>query len=761
MRIPAFWSAVAFVAGVVTADYFDFSTYLILSILVLLLILTLILLKYSSRILSTLLLLTLFLAGLWRYELATSDFPWNHVSNFTNLNSSVILRGQIVEDPDVRSDRTYLTAEADSLTYQLKKIEVQGKILIKIKEASNRFNYGDEIIVYGYLFSPLGKRNPGSFDYVRYLNTKGIYGQLNLDAGNEVYIRSEGGNFILSKIISPVRKYILRHFHQSLPPPYDNFLAGFVLGEKRGMPKELIEKFARTGTLHLMAVSGSNVGLVLAFAYVLTALIRFPRWLKFLFLSLVIIFFALLTNLQPSVVRASIMALLALAAFYTEREITFLNLVSLTVLLILFFNPQALYDISFQLSFASVAAIGILVPQMQKIYTKFFRPIPRVINRWLVLPFFVSTAAILGVAPLQVYYFDNFPVIGFASNLVIVPLVGIIVILGSLSAIISLLATFAANVIVAANWLLLKITLIAVDFFGNFSFSLIEVPHPPMWLFWLYPVTLLLLFFTGESKKARVGLALTLFLGITLLTFPGLSARQHEQTKITVLDVAPAQAVLFQVKDKNILLVKDYEPLQFNYLERTVVPFLYKKGINRLYAVVFLDTTDYLEQKLTSLESSLSINKVYILPNAQTSSITVYSIIKPLAGEIQEMEGLKLSLVYPDNRKEPSGLVFELKDLLWLQVEQWNFFEKFKQEQNQPAIGCLDYELFKKNAVESNLKMLDEIIIAGWDFRTSKIIEKNLSKIFADRRYFWTRKTGAVEVISGAGKLEFYPTLKE
>jgi competence protein ComEC len=381
MRSPAFWAAVAFVLGIVIADQIVLSTYLLLALLILLIILCLILLKHSGWLLTGLLLFTLFMAGFWRYEMATSDFPWNHISNFTNLNSSVILTGQIVEDPDLREDRTYLTVAADSLTWQLKKFKTSGKILIRVKEPSNRFNYGDQILVYGYIFSPLGKRNPGTFDYQRYLSTKGIYGQMNVDFATEVAILSRGGNFILSKIIAPARKYVLQHFHQSLPAPYDNFLAGFVLGEKRGMPEELRQKFVRTGTLHLMAVSGSNVGLILLFAYFISALLRLPRWLKFGFLALVIIFFALLTNLQPSVVRASVMALLALIAFYTEREINFLNLISFTALLILFFNPQALYDVSFQLSFASVAAIGILLPQMQIMYGRVFKTKPKLIYR--------------------------------------------------------------------------------------------------------------------------------------------------------------------------------------------------------------------------------------------------------------------------------------------------------------------------------------------------------------------------------------------
>src|SRR5574341_193398 len=556
MRSPAFWAAVAFVLGVVIADQVALSAYLLLAVLILFLILCLILIKHSSGLLTGLLLFTLFVAGLWRYELATSDFPWNHISNFTSLNSSVILRGQIVEDPDVRQDRTYLTVAIDGLTWQFKKFKTFGKILIKVKESSNRFDYGDRILVYGYIFSPLGKRNPGTFDYQRYLNTKGIYAQLNLDAANEVYILSSGGNFILSKIISPARKYILRHFHQSLPAPYDNFLAGFVLGEKRGMPEELRQKFVRTGTLHLMAVSGSNVGLILLFAYFISTLLRLPRWLKFGFLTLVIIFFGLLTNLQPSVVRASLMAILALIAFYTEREINVLNLISFTALLILFFNPQALYDVSFHLSFASVAAIGILLPQMRKIYHRVIESTPRFIYRWMIIPFLVSTAAILGAAPLNVYYFDNFALIGFISNLIIVPLVGIVVILATLSSISSLLLPFVGNVLVAANWLLLKITLGAVDFFGSFSFSLVKVPHPPAWVFWFYPVALLLLFFSHQSKRARVGLGLVTLLAVSVITYNKVEANR-KVTKITVLDISPASAILFEPPDRRVLYLHD------------------------------------------------------------------------------------------------------------------------------------------------------------------------------------------------------------
>ena len=763
MRAPAFWGALSFVAGIVIADHFDFSTYLILTFLILLFALSLILLKRSSRFLSFLLLLTLFLAGLWRYELATSDFPWNQIGNFLNLEQKVRLTGQIEQDPDIRLDRTYLTVEVDSLTWQQKEIEVEGKILIKIKEPSNRFNYGDEIAVYGYLFLPLGKRNPGTFDYRRYLNTKGIYGQLNLDSQSEVFIRSEGGNFILSKMISPARKYILRHFQQSLPEPYSNFLAGFVLGEKRGMPEELRQKFVRTGTLHLMAVSGSNVGLVLAFAYLLAALLRLPRWIKFTFLTLVILFFALLTNLQPSVVRASVMALLALVAFYTERDINFLNLVSFTVFLILIFNPQALYDVSFQLSFASVAAIGILVPPMTKTYERLVKTKPKYLYRFGVLPFFVSTAAILGAAPLTVFYFDNFAPIGFVSNLVIVPLVGGVVILASLSSILSLIVPLLAAVIVYANWLLLKITLFMVDFFGSFSFSLAKVPHPPAWVFWLYPVLLLLLFFAPQSRRIRFSLGLALLLTLVFAITDKLSADGKDSTQITILDVSPATAIFLELPTgTRVLFLRETRPVEFDYLERTVVPFLYKKGINSLDAVVLIDPAPKIDSKISTLNANLSIKQTYVASKSDNALSTIHSPVHLLSDEPVDLEGVKLSVLLPDNRDEPIGALFEFKDFTLAYVEQNDFFEQLDQRESRPVIACLNYAMFIENRDTSPTKLKsDQIIITGWDFKTSRKVERNLNQTFPGQKLWWTKKSGAIQIQGRDGKFEYQPTLEE
>jgi hypothetical protein len=367
----------------------------------------------------------------------------------------------------------------------------------------------------------------------------------------------------------------------------------------------------------------------------------------------------------------------------------------------------------------------------------------------------------LGAAPLNVYYFDNFAPIGFLSNLMIVPLVGIVVILGSLSAIVSLIVPPLANLIVAANWLLLKITLGGVDFFGSFSFSLAKVPHPPAWVFWLYPVALLLLFFSFQSKRARAGLGLAVLLTGALITYNKVRA-DREVTKITVLDVSPASAILFEPPHQKILYLHDSRPLQFDYLERTVIPFLYKRGISALDALVLLDSTDDYRTKLNRLKVNLSIKQVFISASKESSSPPINLPITQVSDQAIDLEGLKLWWVFPDNRKEPMGAIVELPGLTWLEIDQAGFFEKYPEVSDQPVIGCLHYEMFKRNQQKPSLDLqLDGIIINGWDFRSNKQVERNLKSAFPRQEFYWTRKTGAIEVEIEKGKIKFYPTLED
>lgn len=192
------------------------------------------------------------------------------------------------------------------------------------------------------------------------------------------------------------------------------------------------------------------------------------------------------------------------------------------------------------------------------------------------------------------------------------------------------------------------------------------------------------------------------------------------------------------------------------------MPFLYKRGINTLDALILIDSTIAFRQKLSRLSTNLTIRKTYLSAGADYSSLSQKLTVNPISNQAIDLEGLKLWWVFPDNRKEPSGAIVELKGLTWLEIDQPEFFESQTGKYNQPVIGCLHYEMLKGNGLHQEFDWpMDKIIINGWDFRSNKIMERNLKSAFPNREFYWTRKTGAIEAEIEKGKIELHPTLED
>jgi competence protein ComEC len=280
MRRPAFYALILFVTGILISYFFNLPTFLLFSILILsLFFCILFLLKRDQKSANVFIILSLILTGSFRYELLTEDFPPNHISNFLNLNQPVTITGKIEDEPDVRENKTFLTVETESISEGNKTLPTLGQIILKIKESTSRFDYADKIKFKGYLNEPASRRNPGAFDYKKYLNRKKIYGMVSLSKAESIEIaEKEPGNLLFSKIVIPLRKWILGVFDNTLSGNHKALLSGFLLGETRDIPKYIYNMFRNTGTVHLLAVSGSNVGLVILIIFYFLRLVRVPKF---------------------------------------------------------------------------------------------------------------------------------------------------------------------------------------------------------------------------------------------------------------------------------------------------------------------------------------------------------------------------------------------------------------------------------------------------------------------------------------------------
>jgi len=608
MRRPAFYALILFTIGILLGSFFDLPTFLLLSILIVsLLFCILLLLRRDERGANVFIIFSLILTGSFRYELLTKDFPPNHISNFLNLNQPVTITGKIADEPDVRENKTFLTMETEAISQNGKIIPTLGQIILKIKESSGRFDYADKIKFKGYLNEPASKRNPGAFDYKNYLNRKRIYGMVSLSKADQVEtINKEPGNIFFSKIIIPLRRWILGVFDKTLSGNQKALLSGFLLGQTRDIPKNIYNMFRDTGTLHLLAVSGSNVGLVILIIFYFLSLVRLPK-LPVTFITLISIFiFSNLVNNEPPVVRAGIMASVALLGMLLYKDLNMINLVSFAALVILIFYPPVLFDVGFQLSFACVFGLVLIVPKLTQMVSKYVDRSHKNLWRWIIYPGLASLAVEISVIPFLAYYFNLVPLVTIVANLLIVPLAGLSIMLSCVTLFSAVFSHFLANIFSASNWLCLDITLRLTNFFSILPIAKLEMPSPSIFNITIYYLFVWLLLSPIAQKRKAIIFSL-LIVG-NIYAWKGPLSQGNDLLRLTFLDVGQGNSTVIQLPNNQTFLINAGGKWNnFDSGEYVVIPFLNKNGITKIDKLI-LTVND--SANLNSAESVIEDVKI-------------------------------------------------------------------------------------------------------------------------------------------------------
>ncbi len=415
---PAFWAALAFATGifavVLTVNYLPF--WFVFSAVS---GLAAVLFHFRSKDAAANVSCLILLAGLGalRYSAATDILAGHSVTSFAGLNKRLVISGRVCELPDIKPNRTRIYLDKAQVGWK-SKIELEGKILVSIGRPVSTFVLGDRIEFVGFLDSLWSPANPGALDFARYMHIHGVGGTVFLKDANGVSIvaKSPGG---WRNLLLRARNFVQRRLTEGLPAKAAEVTKGFVLGDTRGIDPYIYELFRKTGTLHLLAVSGANVAWVALLPIMLLKLFYVPlRWRYLTALAFVWVF-VLLTDLQASVLRAGIMFTVWTASRVIYREISGLQSLGLCALFLLAVNPLWFFDIGFELSFLAVFALIFSFAEeggYEKNWAK----------RWLVLPFrnnIKSSAAVfLLITPLLAYYFNQVAWISLLVNVVAMPL---------------------------------------------------------------------------------------------------------------------------------------------------------------------------------------------------------------------------------------------------------------------------------------------------------------------------------------------------
>ena len=308
---------------------------------------------------------------------------------------------------------------------------VSGKIIsyFQLDTFATKLEYGDQIIFNGQInkFNP--PLNPEAFDVGKFYSSKNIYHQVYIASGHWKKIRKNQGN-LLYVLIYKCRQHLLKVLRQHLFSPNEYAVASaLILGSKDKLSPEIRNAYAETGAMHVLAVSGLHIGILMV---ILNFLLGFRsnsgKWwkkIKLIILLLTLWGFALLTGASASVLRAATMFSFIIIGQAVDRKTNIYNSLGASAFILLFINPFLLYDIGFQLSYIALVGIIYLHPKIYKLWY-----IENKVADWIWSGVALSVSAQIAVLPLGLYYFHQFPVFFWLSGVVVTAVAGIILGLG-------------------------------------------------------------------------------------------------------------------------------------------------------------------------------------------------------------------------------------------------------------------------------------------------------------------------------------------
>ena len=309
-----------------------------------------------------------------------------------------------------------------------------GKILLNIRHSSQNTNIpiGSHLAVDGLLYHNKAPFNPNQFDYSGYLENQQIYAQIYtlwpklkiITTENTIW--SKFSNF-RTKIIDNLKKSNFNETELAV-------MIALLLGQQQDIDPETLQEYQLAGAVHILSVSGLHVGFIMLFInFLLKPIPNTSRntYIKLLIIVVALWSYGILAGLAPSVVRSVTMFSFVAVGQHLRRSVNVYHSLLVSVLLILLWKPSFLFDVGFQLSYLAL----FFILWLQPLIADFWQPKNKITRYiWDILT--VSLAAQLGTLPLSIYYFHQFPGLFFVTNVLVLPLLGIIMVVGLVAVII-------------------------------------------------------------------------------------------------------------------------------------------------------------------------------------------------------------------------------------------------------------------------------------------------------------------------------------
>jgi len=541
-------------------------------------------------------------------------------------DETTALQGLVGDAPERTDEATRFTLEVGTLFGERDTAAVQGRTRVTLRpspwvEGTGTFpevRQGDVIRLRGDLRLAPGLRNPGGFDYRAYLARRGICCTMYVGKPDRVAVRGNrrGG---LGTALVAVRGHVHHQIDRYVPSAGGRaVLRALLLGDRSRVTDAQRDRFAKTGLMHLLAVSGLHVFLVGMVLYVLLRplLMRFQlRWrtvegVRAVFTIAVLGVYMLLTGGRPSVVRAVIMATLFIGGIFFQRSAHPLNTLGVAALVLLAVRPPALFDVGFQLSMGAVASIVTLNPRFLETVPGRYRASE--VAEWLVSTVTVSAAAILGTAPVLLYHFGWVSAAGLLLNVAGIPCTGLALTAAILTAITGGMWTMAGAVFGSAADLFVQ-GLLATSRYGAewLSWAGLRMATPDPWVLGAFAAGLIALAQWPRPRNRWRWVIVGILLA-TVSVWGSATGRKAAPTlDVLFFDVGQGDAALVSTPEgRHVLVDTGPHSPSGGAAEFSLLPYLERWGIHRLDDVIITHSDEDHLGGLPTLLREVSVGRV-------------------------------------------------------------------------------------------------------------------------------------------------------
>ncbi|HPC86196.1 MAG TPA: DNA internalization-related competence protein ComEC/Rec2 [Smithellaceae bacterium] len=700
MRRPLWYPLAALMAGIWIGDRFSPAPAMMLVGMLPLLALLLLFVRRrwnaAAFLFLLLLMLTVGMLNIQRQPfLAHQD---RHILRLAG-QGKLTLEGLVLSAEQTLPERNALIVDCRRVLHNHTTVPATGKIRLAIPPGLS-FQYGDFVRFHTKIKKIQSFHNPGSFDYERDRNRSGLYvSGFVSDRAGIVLIRSGAAGGARLKL-ERFRLHLKRMIEERAPSPQREILQALTIGNQRAVPQNVRDHFAQTGTSHILSISGLHVGMVAASAFFLILLTLTSSEYLLLKFNIIktatgaamvpVLIYALVAGMGTPVLRSTLMTMAFLAALLIGRPKDLYNILAGAALLILIVLPEALFEISFQLSFSAVFAILYIVDKLGKWHV----PLPSSTPGWisagigrLYLFLLVSAAATLGTLPIIAFYFNRVSAVTLIANLIAVPLLGMLALIPAMMFILtSLFSTTLAGFFISVASFFTGIAVRVIEELALLpwsSFSFVKPNVLEIVLFYLFLYFLITALTPGSQKEGpqsrpvwiRTGLLICFALILADAAWLVLKDRYSNHLKITAIDVGQGASTLIQLP-RGVNMIIDgggFHDSSFDMGRAVIAPFLYAKRIRKIdIAVLTHPHPDHL-QGLIHIVNHFDVREVwctglktdgdlYRLWEETLSGLGVRLRFLSADSPPVDRSGVNFRFLWPPHPPRPTGLDLSYKE---------------------------------------------------------------------------------------------------